>query len=104
MAGFRKLIVIHLGNRKTGDPSFERQGNTEMFHVYPAVSTKGLDKTISISRLKTDEWIEDGYQCACEQLGQFLKAGELCAPAENTREESVMKKFNYEDFDYEKVF
>ena len=103
-AGFKKLIVIHLSNRNSEDPSVERQGDTELFHVYPAVSTKGLDKTISISRVKTDEWIEDGYQCAREQLGPFLKEGELVASDETFLEGNTMKKFNYENFDYEKVF
>lgn len=103
-AGFKKLIVIHLSNRKTGDPYVERKGDTELFHVYPAVSTKGLDKTISINQEKTDEWIADGYQCAREQLGPFLKEGELCIFDNKILEERAMKKFNYEDFDYEKVF
>ena len=103
-AGFKKLIVIHLNNRNARNPLTERQGNTEIFHVYPSISTKGFDKTISINREKTDEWIEDGYQCASEQLGAFLKAGELYFPGKKIREERCMKKFNYEDFDYEKVF
>ena len=103
-AGFKKLIVIHLSNRKTSDPLIEKQGDTELFHVYPSLSTEGLHKTISISQIKTDEWIEDGYQCACRQLGFFLKEGELSASEKKIGEGSVMKKFNYEDFDYEKVF
>ena len=103
-AGFKKLIVIHLNNRENGDPLVEKQGDTEMFHVYPAISTKGLDKTISINQIKTAEWFEDGYQCAREQLGAFLKAGELTASEIIFQEGRNMKIFNYEDFDYETVF
>ena len=103
-AGFKKLIVVHLNNRNKGDPLYEKQESTEIFHVYPSISTKGLNKTISINQEKTDEWIKDGYQCACEQLGAYYKAGELCVPEKMNREESTMEKFNYEDFDYEKMF
>ena len=103
-AGFKKLIVIHLDNRKNGNPIVETQGNTELFHVYPSISAIGWDKTLKINSEKTDEWIEDGYQCASKQLGSYLKEGELIAPENDIREEGTMKKFNYENFDYENVF
>ena len=102
--GFKKIIVIHLENQRYTNPTVQIEGDSILFHVYPLLDTKGLEKTVKITSEQTKEWMKDGYQAAAKQLGSFLKNGELSVSVKKITELNNMKKFNYESFDYEKMY
>ena len=106
-AGFKKLIVVHLAERKRTDPTVEMVENTILFHVYPSVRAKQVIDTIRITDRSTEDWINDGEQSAAEQLGPLLKNKELTLP-DNLEpllgKEYTMGRFDIENFNYEEAF
>ena len=106
-SGFKKLIVVHLAERKREDPSVEMVESTILFHVYPTLWAKQVIDTIRITGDSTEDWINNGEQSATEQLGPFLKNGELVLPEITdhlTGREIEMDRFDFENFDYEEAF
>ena len=106
-SGFKKLIVVHLAERKREDPSVEMVESTILFHVYPTLWAKQVIDTIRITGESTEDWINNGEQSATEQLGPFLKNGELVLPEITdhlTGREIEMDRFDFENFDYEEAF
>ena len=106
-SGFKKLIVVHLAERKREDPVVEMVENSILFHVYPTLWAKQVIDTIRISGDSTEDWINNGEQSATEQLGPFLKNGELVLPEITdhlTGRKIEMDRFDFENFDYEEAF
>ena len=106
-SGFKKLIVVHLAERKKTDPAFEMVERTILFHVYPTLRARQIVDTIRITGESTEDWINNGEQSATEQLGPFLKDGELVLPEtldHLTGRKAEMDRFDYEKFDYEEAF
>jgi len=106
-SGFKKLIVVHLAERKKTDPAFEMVEGTILFHVYPTLRARQIVDTIRITGESTEDWINNGEQSATEQLGPFLKDGELVLPEtldHLTGRKAEMDRFDYEKFDYEEAF
>ena len=106
-SGFKKLIVVHLAERKREDPIVEMVESTILFHVYPTLWAKQIIDTIRITGDSTEDWINNGEQSATEQLGPFLKNGELVLPEITdhlTGRMIEMDRFDFEHFDYEEAF
>ena len=81
--------------------------STILFHVYPTLWAKRVIDTIRITEGSTEDWINNGEQSATEQLGPFLKNGELVLPQitdDLTGRKIEMDRFDYENFDYEAAF
>lgn len=106
-SGFKKLIVVHLAEKKAGDPVIEMVEGTILFHVYPTLHAKQIIDTIRITGESTDDWISNGEQSASAQLGPLLKDGELVLPDNLNNligKEVDMDRFDFENFDYDDAF
>lgn len=101
------LYNLVLAERKREDPIVEMVEGTILFHVYPTLWAKRVIDTIRITEGSTEDWINNGEQSATEQLGPFLKNGELVLPQitdDLTGRKIEMDRFDYENFDYEAAF
>ncbi len=105
--GFRKLIVVHLAERKKEQPTINMVGNSVLYHVYPTLHVKKVVDTLRISKEITNDWINNGEQAATSQLGPFLRNGDLILPDNINnflKKERKMDKFDFEHFDYDEAF
>ena len=79
-SGFKKLIVVHLSERKVNQKTIETAGNTILYHVYPTIRIRKVIDTIRISKEMTEDWISNGEQAAAAQLGPYFRNGDLIDP------------------------
>ena len=106
-SGFKKLIVVHLSERKVNQKTIETAGNTLLYHVYPTIRIRKVIDTIRISKEMTEDWINNGEQAAAAQLGPYFRNGDLIDPEYMkylSSRENKMDKFDYENFNFDDAF